>query len=84
MRRYIGITITHPLPPLKEGRAGRRSAVIGNTGCHLIILNSPFSILNSKEGRTEQRSIVFRNTGSHLIILVLAGRKNKREPLKTP
>jgi hypothetical protein len=33
----MGVTITHPLPPLKEGRAGRRSAVVGNTGSHLMI-----------------------------------------------
>jgi hypothetical protein len=57
-----------PPTPSQEGRAGRRSAVIGNTGSYLIIFNSQFSILNSKEGRAERRSAVISNTGSYLII----------------
>jgi hypothetical protein len=36
-----------PPTPSQEGRAERRSAVIGNTGRHFIILNSAFLILNS-------------------------------------
>jgi hypothetical protein len=43
----MGVTLTHPLPPLKRGRAERRSAVFRNTGSHFIILNFQFSILHS-------------------------------------
>jgi hypothetical protein len=56
-----------PPTPSQEGRAERRSAVFGNTGRHLIIFNSQFSILNSKEGaerrikNTEPRTITHKN-----------------------
>jgi hypothetical protein len=43
----MGVTVTHPLPPLKEGRVERRIAVFGNTGSHFSIFsldkNHPFS-----------------------------------------
>jgi hypothetical protein len=40
----MGVTVTHPLPPLKRGGLSGELQLFGNTGSYLIILNSQFSI----------------------------------------
>jgi hypothetical protein len=71
----IGVTRTHPLPPLKRGELNGEAQFFWeyrqpSQNFQFSILNSQFLI--QKRGRAERRSAVAENAGSHLIILTSA------------